>query len=65
MMIIETSDNRLFSVRDTGDVDLQHVWWGIEVKRAKGGFAPKAKARQTLVRKEATRLIQATNTAAT
>lgn len=63
MMIIETSDNRLFSVRDTGDADLQHVWWGVEVKRVGTAYVHKAKARHTLVRKAATRLIHATNTA--
>ena len=56
-MIIETSDNRLYAVRETGDADLAHVWLGIEVKRTKAGFVPKAKARQELVRKAASRII--------
>jgi len=56
-MIIETSDSRLFRVRETGDANLAHVWIGIEVKRAAGGWAPKAKAREILVRKTASRFV--------
>lgn len=53
--IVETLANQLFQVRDLPDVD--HVWMGIEVKRVKGGFAPKAKAREILVRKLGCRVI--------
>lgn len=56
-MIIETSDNRLFSVRPTGDANLAHVWFGIEVKKVRGAYVPKAKARTQLVRKAATRVV--------
>lgn len=64
-MIIETSDNRLFSVRETGNPDLAHVWTGHPVKRVRvpakfgGGFvyALKAGAVPRLVRKEATTVV--------
>jgi hypothetical protein len=52
-MIIETSN---YQVREAG-AGLQHVWLGVEVKRVKGGFAPKAKAREVLVRKEASHIV--------
>jgi hypothetical protein len=58
-MIIETTCNHLYRVRETGDANLAHVWFGIEVKRVKGAYVPKAKARETLVRKEASRLVEA------
>lgn len=57
-MIIETSDNHLYSVRETGDPDLAHVWIGVEVKKIRGAYVPKAKARPTLVRKDATRIVE-------
>ena len=57
-MIIETSDNRFFNVRETGDVNLAHVWIGIEVKKVRGAYEPKAKARATLVRKAASRIVR-------
>jgi hypothetical protein len=56
-VIIETSSNQLYSVRETGDANLAHVWIGIEVKRSGGTFVPKAKAREMLVRKAASRII--------
>ena len=56
--IIETSDNRFFQVADAG-AGLDHVWIGVEVKRVKGVWAPKAKAREQLVRKAATRIVEA------
>ncbi len=55
--IVETSCNRLFAVRETGSPDLAHVWHGVEVRRTRGGFAPKSKARTVLVRKAGSRLI--------
>ena len=54
--IIETLAGQFFQVRDAG-AGLDHVWLGIEVKRVKGGFAAKAKAREILVRKAGTRVI--------
>lgn len=56
-MIIEDSANRFFRVRETGNPNLNHVWTGIEVKRTAAGYTPKAKAREMLVRKAATRII--------
>lgn len=56
-MIIETTGNQFFQVRETNDPDLAHVWYGIAVKRTKAGFVPKAKAREMLVRKDATRVV--------
>jgi len=56
-MIIETSANQFFAVRNTNDDDLPHVWFGTEVKRVKGAYVPKARAREILVRKAATRFV--------
>jgi hypothetical protein len=50
--IIETSAGQHYAVRETGDPDLAHVWFGIAVKRSKGAWSPKAKAREILVRKK-------------
>ena len=55
--IIEDSANTLWAVWPTGDADLAHVWFGYRVKKTKAGFVPVAKARQVLVRREATRLV--------
>lgn len=56
-MIIETSSNELYRVRETNNPALAHVWFGVAVKRVKGEFVPKAKARETMVRKEASRVV--------
>lgn len=56
-MVIETSCNHFYQVRETNNPNLAHVWFGIEVKRVKGAWVPKAKARETLVRKEASVII--------
>ncbi len=58
-MIIETSANELYRVRETGDANLAHVWIGIAVKRVKGEFVPKAKRREEFVRKAACRFVSA------
>lgn len=55
--IIETSAGQLFRVRETGDATTAHVWLGIAVKRAAGGFVPKVGAKEILVRKAATKLV--------
>lgn len=57
-MIIETSSNQFFRVREAGN-GIDHAWLGIEVKRVKGAWVPKAKAREMLVRKAATRVVAA------
>lgn len=54
-MIIETSSNQLFRVRAVADID--HAWIGSEVKLVKGEYVAKAKAREVLVRKAATRIV--------
>lgn len=53
--VIEDSANRLYAVRDTEDKDLAHCFYGVEVKRIGGAYVPKAKAREYLVRRAATR----------
>lgn len=58
-MIIETSANQFFRVTETGDVNLSHVWNGVEVKKVKGTFVDKKNSRSVLVRKEATRVVEA------
>lgn len=55
--IIETSAGQLYAVSENTDPALAHVWNGIAVKRVKGGFGLKAKARFTLVRKAASRIV--------
>jgi hypothetical protein len=57
-MIIETSCNRFYQVSDFADPNLAHVWNGIEVKRVKGTWVAKKNARPSLVRKEASRIVQ-------
>ena len=57
MMIIETSDNRLFLVQPFGDEKLAHVWCGLAVKRVTGGSQPRAGAKAMMVRREASRLV--------
>lgn len=57
MQIVETSSNQFFSVKPAGP-GLDHVWEGVEVKRVKGEWVPKAKARPILVRKAASRLVE-------
>jgi hypothetical protein len=59
--VIEDTANRFWAVWEAGDADLAHVFYGVEVKRAKGGFQPKAKARKTLVRRECTRVVATLN----
>lgn len=58
MFIIETSDNRFYRVFATGDADLDHVWYGFEVKNVHGRWIDKKNARKELVRKAATRVVQ-------
>ena len=53
-MIIETSDNRFFQVTEATEA----AWIGVEVKRIKGEWIEKAKARPALVRKAATRVVK-------
>ena len=55
-MIIETSANLFYQVRDAGP-DLSHCWMGLPVKRTKAGFVPKANAREMLVRKAGCKVV--------
>lgn len=59
MQIIQASDGRYFAVTETGSPDLAHVWNGVEVKRITNGWVSKKNARQQLVRKAATRIVEA------
>lgn len=52
--IVETLAGQLFRVRPA---DVDHCYLGTEVKRVKGGFAPKKSAREILVRKLGTRVV--------
>ncbi len=54
--IIETTCNHLYRVTDAGP-RLEHLYLGIEVKRVRGGFADKAKAKPELVRRAACRVV--------
>jgi hypothetical protein len=56
-MIIEDSTNRLFRVTDAEGID--HAWKGVEVKKVKGAYVPKSKAREILVRKAASKVVEA------
>jgi hypothetical protein len=60
-MIIRTTDDRLFRVRDDRDPALAHVWIGVPVKRLRGEYVPRANAKQTLVRKEGSVVVGAPN----
>jgi hypothetical protein len=55
--VVETLASQFFAVRETGDASSSHVWLGLEMKRTKAGFVPKAKARELLVRKLGTRVV--------
>lgn len=56
--IVETLAGQFFQVRDADLSNLDHVWNGVEVKKAKGGtFVPKANAREILVRKIGCRVV--------
>ena len=59
--IIEDTANTFWAVWATNDADLDHVFYGVQVKRSGGTFVPKAKARATLVRKACTRVIATLN----
>ena len=50
-MIIETTDNRCYIVRETNDPDLAHVWFGTQVKYVKGEWVFRGPAREHLVSK--------------
>ncbi len=58
-MIIETTENRFFDVCETDDSDLGHaVWFGLEMERVDGAWAPKANAHLLLVSKADARVVE-------
>lgn len=59
MTIIETTSNQFFAVHDCDGID--HAWIGVPVKRVGGTWTPKAKAREILVRKAGSRVIEQTS----
>lgn len=56
-VIIETADNRLYRVTETGSPDLAHVWNGVRVKIVKGQVVDLKSARTELVRKAYSNLV--------
>ena len=65
-MIIETSCNHFYNVKELNDPALAHVWAGYPVKRTKAGFVFTTKGLRMaevgkfeLVRKAATRVVEA------
>jgi hypothetical protein len=65
-MIIETTANQLYTVAETGNPALAHVWYGIPVKKVRGEYVPTARGvnlqrrnSPELVRKAATRIVEA------
>jgi hypothetical protein len=56
-VVIETADNRLYRVTETGSTDLAHVWNGVRVKIVKGEVVDLKSARKELVRKAYTNLV--------
>jgi hypothetical protein len=56
--IIQTAAGHHFSVRETADPALDHVWFGTPVRRAKGSWAPKANACEILIRKDGSRVVE-------
>ena len=57
-MIIETTTNEFFAVTETGDANLNHVWYGQRVKKTKDGYLPVKKIRQELVRKSGCKIVK-------
>ena len=55
-MIVQTSDNRLYSVRD-GGADMPQAWIGFAVKKTAAGYVAKANAREQLVRRADSRVV--------
>jgi hypothetical protein len=52
-MIVETTDNKYWQVRETGNPDLAHVWIGQELswKKSSQTFIKRIRARPQLVSK--------------
>lgn len=58
-MIIETSANQLYAVKELPPETFPHVWLGVEVKRVRGEYVRKGKRRPHLVRKDSSRIVDA------
>ena len=66
-MIIQDTSGRFFQVTETGDTRLAHVWFGYEVKPnsmgrvtiSGGNWVPTKNSRTQMVRKAATRIVEA------
>lgn len=60
-MIIEISDNRFYEVFENVSPELQHCWKGEEIKRDRktGGWKYTKARRFELVRKAASRIVEA------
>ena len=57
-MIVATPDNRLYFVADYDDAALAHVWRGLRGRFIGGSFVIKSNAREEMVRKAATRIVE-------
>lgn len=57
--IIETSFNRFYLVKDSTDPNLAHCYIGTELKRSRSGTFTEKNSRIELVRKAATKIIDA------
>ncbi|WP_035670092.1 hypothetical protein [Bradyrhizobium liaoningense] len=57
-MIIETTANQLYLVKDYADTDLAHVWEGRRVARIKGGFRFVKRVRPEMVRKAGCKIVE-------
>ena len=55
--IIETTDNRLFSVVAIADRTLAHLWLATPVQRENGQYVARANVTPTLVRKAGSRIV--------
>lgn len=56
-MIVETSSNQIFIVRESANHP--QAWIGTAAKKTKGGYVPKKGAKEVLVRKAASRIVEA------
>lgn len=56
--IIRDGAGNLFAVRDAGNPDLAHVYLGVPVKRVGAGYVLKTKAREQLVRRIGTSVVE-------
>jgi hypothetical protein len=57
-MIIETSANQFYRVVENLNSQLSHCWDAVAVKKVRGEWVDKAKARVVLVRKIGCRVVQ-------